>query len=41
MDLNEIVVEQIINSEREKISNSFEKRLEKALLVKENKLDLG
>jgi len=41
MDLNELVVQQIINSEREKISDGFEKRLEKALSIKEKELDQG
>ena len=39
MDLNELVVEQIINSERKKINSGFEKRFEKTLLIKEKELD--
>ena len=41
MDLNELVVQQIINSEKEKISNGFNERLEKALAQKEKELNHG
>ena len=34
MDLNELVVQQIINSEKEKISNGFDERLKKARSTK-------
>lgn len=39
MDLNELVIEQIINSEREKISNGFDVKLENALNKKESELN--
>ena len=39
MNLNELVVEQIINSEKEKIKNNFEDRLEKKLRLKEKELN--
>ena len=38
MDLNELVVEQIISSEREKIRNGFNKKLETALKEKQKKI---
>ena len=41
MDLNELVVQQIINSEKEKISNGFDERLKKALAQQKNKLNHG
>jgi len=39
MNLNELVVKQIINSEKEKIKNDFEGKLEKALQLKEKLLN--
>lgn len=39
MNLNELVIDQIINSEREKISNGFDVKLEKALSKKEKELN--
>ena len=40
MDLNELVVEQIINSERKKISNGFNKKLETALKEEQQKINI-
>ena len=39
MNLNELVIDQIINSEREKISNGFDVKLEKALSKREEELN--
>jgi len=39
MDLNELVIDQIINSEREKISNGYDVKLEKALSKREEELN--
>jgi hypothetical protein len=41
MNLNELVVKQIINSEKEKINTDFDTRLEKELKLKEKELNDG